>query len=62
MGYIPDREALSLGGYEVNEAWRFYGHPAAFSPESEERMVEAARKMLVNLGAQPCACSAISTN
>lgn len=62
LGYIPDREALSLGGYEVSEAWRFYGHPAAFSQDSEDRMVEAARKMIVELGAQLCASNAISTN
>ncbi len=62
LGYIPDRNALRLGGYEVSEAWRFYGHPAAFSQDSEERMVDAARKMIVELGAQLCASSAISTN
>jgi hypothetical protein len=49
LGYLPDREALSLGGYEVSEAWRFYGHPAAFVDDSEEQVLEAVAKLLAGI-------------
>jgi hypothetical protein len=49
LGYLPDRDALSMGGYEVDEAWRFYGHPAPFAADSEERMLEAATSLLAKL-------------
>jgi neutral ceramidase len=49
VGYIPDREALSLGGYEVNDAWRFYGQPAPFAVNSEERLVEVVAKLIGEL-------------
>src|SRR5690606_4737093 len=31
-GYIPPREEYAFGGYEVEEAHRYYGQPAAFAP------------------------------
>jgi neutral ceramidase len=40
VGYLPDQEALSLGGYEVDDAWRFYGQPAPFAVGSEARLIE----------------------
>jgi hypothetical protein len=49
LGYLPDREALLMGGYEVNEAWRFYGHPAPFAVDSEERVLEATTRLLASL-------------
>jgi len=49
LGYLPDREAIRLGGYEVTEAWRFYGHPAPFAADSEERVLAAAADMLASL-------------
>ncbi len=33
-GYLPDRSAYAEGGYNVVEAHRFYGQPAAFAPEA----------------------------
>lgn len=48
-GYLPDRAALAQGGYEVNDAWRFYGHPAPFREETEERMVLAIDSLLTGL-------------
>ncbi len=30
-GYVPDRDAMEKGGYEVDDAWRFYRHPAPFA-------------------------------
>jgi hypothetical protein len=40
-GYIPPREAYPVGGYEVAEAHRYYGLPAAFAPGAAEALVDA---------------------
>ncbi len=40
-GYIPARADYPAGGYEVTEAHRYYGLPAAFAPGSAERLTEA---------------------
>ena len=31
---------MEKGGYEVDDAWRFYRHPALFAPDSETRIVD----------------------
>lgn len=41
-GYIPPRSEFPLGGYEIDEAHRYYGMPASFAPGSAEALVEAA--------------------
>ncbi|RPI97826.1 MAG: hypothetical protein EHM39_08895 [Chloroflexi bacterium] len=46
VGYVPDRESMAKGGYEVDDAWRFYRHPAPFTPDSEERIVETVRGLI----------------
>jgi neutral ceramidase len=45
-GYIPHRSAYPEGGYEVEEAYCYYGYPACFAPEAGEALVEAARELL----------------
>ena len=40
IGYVPDRAAMEKGGYEVEDAWRFYRQPAPFAPDSEERLMK----------------------
>ncbi len=45
-GYIPHRSAYPEGGYEVSEAFRYYGYPACFAPEAGEGLVEAALALL----------------
>ena len=40
-GYIPPRDAYPAGGYEVAEAHRYYGLPAAFAPGSAETLASA---------------------
>ncbi|MGN6755198.1 MAG: neutral/alkaline non-lysosomal ceramidase N-terminal domain-containing protein [Thermomicrobiales bacterium] len=45
-GYIPHRSAYPEGGYEVEEAYRYYGYPACFAPEAGETLVEAALELL----------------
>jgi hypothetical protein len=46
LGYVPDRQALGQGGYEVDDAWRFYGQPAPFAPDSEQRIINSFKQML----------------
>jgi hypothetical protein len=41
-GYIPTRNAYALGGYEVDSAHCFYGHPACVVPEAGETLVAVA--------------------
>jgi neutral ceramidase len=38
VGYLPTREEISKGGYEVLESHKYYGNPAHFAPEAEERV------------------------
>lgn len=40
-GYIPAREDYPAGGYEVAEAHRYYGLPAAFAAGSAETLADA---------------------
>lgn len=40
IGYIPTRRAYPLGGYEVNEAYKYYGYPATLAPEAGEQYME----------------------
>ncbi len=47
-GYIPHRSAYPEGGYEVAEAFRYYGYPAPFAPEAGELLVEAALALLAD--------------
>jgi hypothetical protein len=41
-GYIPPKGEYAHGGYEVEEAHRFYGLPAGFAPGGAEALAEAA--------------------
>ncbi len=41
-GYIPPRAEHAIGGYEVEEAHRFYGLPAGFAPGAAELLADAA--------------------
>ena len=52
-GYIPHRSAYAAGGYEVDDAFRYYGAPAAFAPEAGEAVVAAALALLDELGPRP---------
>ncbi len=46
VGYLPTDQALQDGGYEVEFAYRCYGHPAAFASGSEPAVVAALAKAL----------------
>lgn len=43
-GYIPPEGEFVFGGYEVTQAYRFYGLPAGLAPRSAERLATAVLK------------------
>lgn len=45
-GYIPPASEFQYGGYEVEEAHRFFGMPGTFAPGSAEALASAARRLL----------------
>lgn len=45
-GYIPHPSAFAAGGYEVDEAFRFYGAPGPFTPAASAALHSAARDLL----------------
>jgi hypothetical protein len=45
-GYIPPASEYAFGGYEVDEAHRFYGQPATFASGCAEALAEAAIALL----------------
>jgi hypothetical protein len=49
-GYIPPAGEFAHGGYEVDEAHRYYGMPAPFGPGAAESLVDLA----VTLGRTAC--------
>jgi hypothetical protein len=48
VGYIPARRAYPKGGYEVAEAYKYYGYPAAIAPEGGEMIVASAVELASN--------------
>ncbi len=49
VGYTPTRRAAATGGYEVDDAHRWYGHPAAWDPSSGDNLRAAALKSIGQL-------------
>ncbi len=49
VGYLPTDEALEQGGYEVEHAYRFYGHAAPFAAGSERRVCDCFDAMIRQL-------------
>jgi hypothetical protein len=45
-GYVPYRTAYAAGGYEVGEAYRYYGRPGPFLPDAGERLAAAMRDLV----------------
>lgn len=45
VGYIPARRAYPKGGYEVAEAYKYYGYAAAIAPEGGEKIVACAVRL-----------------
>ncbi|NQU11129.1 hypothetical protein HQ590_10090 [bacterium] len=46
VGYIPTREAVAQDGYEVEHAWRYYGHPLPFAAASEEKVRQGLAELV----------------
>lgn len=46
VGYIPARDAYAQGGYEIDEAYKYYGYPAAITPEAGEQIVNSALSLI----------------
>ena len=44
VGYLPARRAYAHGGYEIIEAYKYYGYPAALAPAAGELLVEAVKR------------------
>jgi hypothetical protein len=42
VGYTPTRRAMATGGYESDDAHRWYGHHAAWDPVSSDNLCAAA--------------------
>lgn len=45
-GYLPHAGAYAAGGYEVEEAFRFYGLPGPYGPEAGIRLGAAMRELV----------------
>lgn len=45
-GYFPDRAAYPEGGYEVDDAHRYYGMPSPFVAGSLEELIAAAQALM----------------
>ena len=46
MAYIPTLRASKEGGYEVLDFMYYYGLPAPWADDTEERIIAAARDVL----------------
>lgn len=57
-GYIPPAGEYRHGGYEVEEAHRYYGMPAAFAPGAAEMLVAAIRDLARGHGNDPGSATA----
>jgi neutral ceramidase len=49
-GYLPPVEEHAYGGYEVEEAHRYYGMPGPFARGAAERLLDAVRPLLDGCG------------
>jgi len=49
IGYLPTASAFEEGGYEVSDAYRWYGYPAPFLPRVEDITLQMVRDLLKKL-------------
>jgi hypothetical protein len=45
VGYIPTADAFTQGGYEIEQAYMYYGRPAALSPSTESLIPALYREL-----------------
>jgi len=48
IGYIPTHQAYARGGYEINDAFKFYGYPAVLAPEAGDLVKHSAVRLLAS--------------
>lgn len=46
IGYIPTRQAYAQGGYEVQDAFKFYGYAAVLAPEAGDLIRQGAARLI----------------
>ena len=46
IGYIPTRQAYAKGGYEIEEAYKFYGFPSALAPEAGGQVLQSISRLM----------------
>lgn len=46
IGYIPTPHAYPQGGYEIADAYKYYGYPAALAPAAGQHYVAMAQQLL----------------
>lgn len=46
-GYIPDRDAINLGGYEVDRSIHFFGQTKRFAPKAADMISKTLSKLMV---------------
>jgi len=46
IGYIPTAQAYPQGGYEIADAYKYYGYPAALAPEAGQHYVATALQLV----------------
>lgn len=50
MCYIPTRRILREGGYEANDSMIYFGQPGPFTPEVEDLVMTAMKRVLTRVG------------
>jgi hypothetical protein len=50
IGYIAGREEYALGGYEIEEAFKYYDYPAALAAEAGDQIVASAARLVGRVG------------
>jgi len=45
IGYIPTETAYEEGGYEVDDAWKYYGYPSVVDPATGRQLVNTIRRL-----------------
>jgi neutral ceramidase len=46
IGYIPTCQAYAQGGYEINDAFKFYGYSTVLAPEAGDLVRQSAARLL----------------
>jgi hypothetical protein len=50
IGYIAGREEYALGGYEIEEAFKYYDYTTALDPKAEDLILASAARLMRRVG------------